>query len=270
MDRHLAEQIQAMIRKHVPSNTAGREALVYNAWMGSPLLEQVTYEGNKYEFSTHLYMRGTLYGSLRNGEHALAALLTAIADRGVGAEDQDQINHLLLRLSQLKQPARDNRQHDVFLSYARENSDAMAQIKAALQAEGIRVWTDDDLAIGTPNWVSEIDANLRAAGAIVVLCSPAANQSQWVREEWLMAQRLELGIFPVLLAGDGFPFGLQSRQGIDGRGVDLNTLAHEKLIPALAIYLGVESASSVRQRLDTQAAEAAQAQAKEVKGRTKD
>ena len=40
----------------------------------------------------------------------------------------------------------------IFLSYSREDSKVMQQVKEALQDAGVSVWTDEKLTPGTPDW----------------------------------------------------------------------------------------------------------------------
>jgi len=71
---------------------------------------------------------------------------------------------------------------DVFVSYKRENLAAVGRLVAALRAEGVGVWWDQDIA---PNaaWEATIEAALAAAKLVIVAWSPAAVASENVKAE---------------------------------------------------------------------------------------
>nr|MCU0464648.1 toll/interleukin-1 receptor domain-containing protein [Anaerolineae bacterium] len=56
------------------------------------------------------------------------------------------------------------KQHDVFLSYKREDSDIMARIRDALRADGVVVWTDEYIEVAEYDvWEKSIRAALKAS-----------------------------------------------------------------------------------------------------------
>jgi TIR domain len=76
---------------------------------------------------------------------------------------------------------------DVFISYAREDSQAARQLAYAFEREDWSCWWDPQIALGDdfrPVVAGEIDA----AAAVVVVWSPAARTSSWVRWEVERAQ----------------------------------------------------------------------------------
>lgn len=77
---------------------------------------------------------------------------------------------------------------DIFLSYARKDR-ARARIFAeCLADEGFSVWWDASLHSGE-TFDEVIERQLRDAGAVVVLWSPASVASRWVRAEATLADR---------------------------------------------------------------------------------
>jgi hypothetical protein len=74
----------------------------------------------------------------------------------------------------------------VFLSYCRDNIEAVAQIRDDLILAGERVWWDQDI-VGGQDWKLEIRKAMREAYAIVVLFS---NE---------LAQRVRSGVYPEVL-----------------------------------------------------------------------
>lgn len=71
---------------------------------------------------------------------------------------------------------------DVFISYKREQRPHCARIAEKLRALGLDVWFDAKLESGT-SFDSEIESKIRAAKAVLVLWSPEAAKSAWVRNE---------------------------------------------------------------------------------------
>ena len=71
---------------------------------------------------------------------------------------------------------------DIFLSYSREDARDVERLAAALQAAGYRCWWDRELASGV-HYLSETEAKLKAAKAVVVLWSKTSITSHWVADE---------------------------------------------------------------------------------------
>jgi hypothetical protein len=89
--------------------------------------------------------------------------------------------------------------YDVFISYARSDKPRAAQFQHAIKRCGWTVWWDADLLPGQ-QWNDEIERELRAAGAVVVLWSKDSVQSQFVRDEATIARELNK-LVPVTLDG---------------------------------------------------------------------
>lgn len=71
---------------------------------------------------------------------------------------------------------------DVFISYKREERERCAEIYERLRALKLEVWFDARLDPGT-RFDDEIEQAIRAARAVLVLWSPAAARSEWIRNE---------------------------------------------------------------------------------------
>ncbi|MGH8040580.1 MAG: TIR domain-containing protein [Rudaea sp.] len=71
---------------------------------------------------------------------------------------------------------------DVFVSYARADKARVAPLVAAIEAKGWSVWWDPEI---TPcqEFDDQIDSELEAAGAVLVVWTPASVASRWVRGE---------------------------------------------------------------------------------------
>jgi nucleotide-binding universal stress UspA family protein len=90
----------------------------------------------------------------------------------------------------------------VFISYAREDQAYARELAADLRGRGFGVWMDDRIDFGD-RWWSTIVQAMRASAAVIVVMTPAAEASEWVEKEILLAQREKKPTFPLLLRGQG-------------------------------------------------------------------
>jgi len=101
----------------------------------------------------------------------------------------------------------------VFLSYASADRPRARLVVDALQAEGLTVWWDQRTE-GGRIFDAEIERHLDAARVVVVLWSPAAAASDWVREEANRARDRRI-LVPAQIATGGIPFGFGMLQAPD-------------------------------------------------------
>jgi len=71
---------------------------------------------------------------------------------------------------------------DIFVSYARSDKARVAPLVAAIKAKGWSVWWDPSIAAGQ-QFDDQIEAELLAASAVLVVWTPASVLSRWVRGE---------------------------------------------------------------------------------------
>jgi len=71
---------------------------------------------------------------------------------------------------------------DVFVSYARSDKARVAPLVAAIEAKGWSVWWDPEITPGQ-EFDDQIDAEIDAAKAVLVVWSPVSVASRWVRGE---------------------------------------------------------------------------------------
>jgi len=71
---------------------------------------------------------------------------------------------------------------DVFISYARVDKARVAPLVAAIEAKGWSVWWDPEISPGR-EFDDEIDTELQAAKAVLVVWTPTSVVSRWVRGE---------------------------------------------------------------------------------------
>lgn len=132
----------------------------------------------------------------------------------------------------------------VFLSYSRKNLDVMQKVRDQMRTSGLRVWTDEALEPGTTSWMAAIENALESAACLVVILSPDAKSSRYVREEMNYAEAHDVRIFPVLAAGTeatAVPFGFITAQWVDLRKPDEFEVRIQHLISAIRGYIGVET-----------------------------
>lgn len=140
---------------------------------------------------------------------------------------------------------------DIFISYAKEDREGVAHFASALSDEGYDVWWDTSLLSGD-EWRAEVERQLKAAGAVIVCWSKAANESRWVAQEAEEARRLRK-LVPVSIAFDEAGGSLEPPFGF--RDVQATPLAqwfkaprHELLLPVFAALERVPGAPSVPAR----------------------
>lgn len=108
---------------------------------------------------------------------------------------------------------------EIFISYSHKNLSTMQRVKTEIEAAGFSVWVDDDINPGK-QWPIEIDQSIRGASIMVAILSPAAQKSEWVNKELMLARILDMEIFPLLCEGDeknSLPFLLVDTNYIDFR-----------------------------------------------------
>ncbi len=71
---------------------------------------------------------------------------------------------------------------DVFISYARTDKERVAPLVAAIEAKGWSVWWDPEIAAGQ-QFDDQIEAEINAARAVLVVWTPTSVASRWVRGE---------------------------------------------------------------------------------------
>lgn len=98
----------------------------------------------------------------------------------------------------------------VFISYSHQDTAAAERLQMELEARNIHVFRDEpSLRPGEP-WRPRLEREVRASDSLVVLISPAAGASSWVRQEvaWALNEQQAGGpvvrIVPILLPAGGW------------------------------------------------------------------
>lgn len=130
----------------------------------------------------------------------------------------------------------------IFLSHSHRDASIVEVFRETLQASGLRVWIDDThLRPGTDVWQQEIERAMVQAACCVVILTPNAKDSEWVRHEIAYAKMLGLPVIAVHASGDpldAIPLDLAASQRVDIR------YEREQRIQRLAEFMKVEYHSS--------------------------
>lgn len=142
------------------------------------------------------------------------------------------------------------RQHDIFLSYSRKDSATMRRVRDSMIAAGLTVWTDEGIEPGTESWKQSIQQAIEHCGAMVVLLSPDAKRSVWVKREIAYARTHTKRVFTLLARGTrqtSIPFEL-----VDTQFVDIRThykYCESQLVPVILEHLGIQNRAELEQML---------------------
>ena len=82
-------------------------------------------------------------------------------------------------------------QRQVFISHATANADFALQLAVDLRAESWSVWIAPESILPGEKWAEAIDRGLETSGVFVVVLTPEAVASRWVRTETYAAIALE-------------------------------------------------------------------------------
>src|SRR5258708_322885 len=102
----------------------------------------------------------------------------------------------------------------VFISYKTEDREYAYALAQALRANDYEVWIDARSIPGSSDWEDEIKVALDSAYLVIVIMTPRAEQSQWVKREKNEAINRGKPILPLLREG-GVWFSLNNVQYVD-------------------------------------------------------
>lgn len=136
----------------------------------------------------------------------------------------------------------------IFLSYSRDDTALMQRLRDDLRAAGFQVWTDESIQPGSPSWKMEIESAIRDSDCLLVIFSPDAAESRWVRAEIDFAETLKKPLFSVLARGDetnAVPFGMTTHQWIDLRDLSRYDSGMTMLTKSIRSQLGQHHAEGI-------------------------
>ena len=126
---------------------------------------------------------------------------------------------------------------DVFISYARADKARVAPLVAAIEAKGWSVWWDPEISPGQ-EFDDQIDAEINAAKAVLVVWTPISVASRWVRGE--AREAAERGILvPVRFEQARLPMDVRAihTTDLDGWHEDPSHPAVQECLHALAAMI---------------------------------
>ncbi len=91
----------------------------------------------------------------------------------------------------------------IFISYSKRNKTYARRLADHLIASGFDVWIDDRIDYGSL-WADVIQKAIEDCAAFIVIMTPEARESQWVKTECEYASQQRKRIFPLLLEGEVF------------------------------------------------------------------
>ncbi|MGH8163246.1 MAG: TIR domain-containing protein, partial [Rhodanobacteraceae bacterium] len=126
---------------------------------------------------------------------------------------------------------------DVFVSYARGDKARVGPLVAAIEAKGWSVWWDKEISPGQ-EFDDQIEAEIDAAGAVLVVWTPDSVASRWVRGE--AREAAERGILvPVRFEQARLPMDVRAihTTDLDGWGEDAASPQAQEFLRALAAMI---------------------------------
>lgn len=111
--------------------------------------------------------------------------------------------------------------NEVFLSHSSQDRPFAQRLVRVLRRHGIPVWYSDTNIMGAQQWHDEIGAALKRCDWLVLVLSPSAVESVWVKRELLYAlqqYRFNGRIAPLLYkrcSYDGLSWTLSQMQMVD-------------------------------------------------------
>jgi hypothetical protein len=106
----------------------------------------------------------------------------------------------------------------VFLSYAREDLEAVERIEQQLAEKGVTAWRDESLVAGQI-WPKALGEAIAKSDALLLLWSGRAAESTFVELEWCTAVALKKAVLPCLLDRTPLPPSLAAIEAVPADGI---------------------------------------------------
>jgi serine/threonine protein kinase len=101
----------------------------------------------------------------------------------------------------------------IFISYARKDSDYVYTLARELRRIGLSIWIDQDISTGA-NWDKSIEEALKTCDKMLLIVSPASMLSENVQDEWSYFLEEGKAVFPFVYQEAEMSFRLRRRQYI--------------------------------------------------------
>jgi adenylate cyclase len=146
---------------------------------------------------------------------------------------------------------------DVFVSYARNDKARVAPIVAAIEAKGLSVWWDPEISPGQ-EFDDQIDAEIAAASAVLVVWTPTSVVSRWVRGEAREAAERNI-LVPVRFDQARLPMDVRAihTTDLDGWGENPASPPAQEFLRALGAMIARSQAAKPAKSTTAAAASAA-------------
>jgi hypothetical protein len=103
----------------------------------------------------------------------------------------------------------------LFISYSRKDIAFARRLAGDLEKAGYSVWWDITDLRGGDDWVRVIPEAIETSDFVIVVLSPDATASEWVRKEYTQALSLHKRIIPIMLRTTAVPFALNTINFLD-------------------------------------------------------
>ncbi len=133
---------------------------------------------------------------------------------------------------------------DVFISYARTDKERVAPLVAAIEAQGWSVWWDPEIDAGQ-QFDDQIEAELKAAKAVLVVWTPTSAASRWVRGE--AREAADRGtLVPVRFEGASLPMDVRAihTTDLDGWAENAQSPQFQALLRSLGAMIARQRANA--------------------------
>jgi len=138
----------------------------------------------------------------------------------------------------------------IFISYSHKDSKYVEKLEKKLIEEGFNVWIDHRIDYGS-QWPKEIQRQLDACDAFIVVVTENSYESKWVQNEVARADRKRKPFFPLLLQGDAW-LAIEAFQYVDVRNGSLPPEKFykrlEKVTPRKQIETTVQTMPAPKQK----------------------
>ncbi len=133
-----------------------------------------------------------------------------------------------------------DKEHDIFISYSRKDSNLVLSIADKLSHDGYSVWIDKDGIESGDEFMSVIGEAIKNSKVFVFFSSYTANKSPWTVKEVNTAVHLHKTIIPVKLDNTEYNSSLLlALSGLDFINYENNpNLGMQRLLKSLAKHLG--------------------------------
>src|SRR5947209_4265562 len=90
----------------------------------------------------------------------------------------------------------------IFVSYARKDLSFVNRLQVDLDKRGITIWIDqEELQPGTADWEEAVRDAIQRALAVLLVASPNARRSPYVRDELRIASMYKRPLYPFWIVG---------------------------------------------------------------------